>query len=65
MPDLKVRAAYDVKSASPVNHPDLYARVAEDGSGVSHAEPTESTWLTKELVPLVHREGGLEVLQIE
>ncbi|KAF8345443.1 hypothetical protein F5887DRAFT_1192162 [Amanita rubescens] len=37
--------------ASPVNHPDLYAHVAEDGSG--------------ELVPLVHREGGLEVLQIE
>jgi len=43
VPDLEVRAAYNVKSASPVNHPDLYAHVAEDGSGVSRVKSTEST----------------------
>lgn len=43
MPDLEVRAAYNVKSASPVDHPHLYAHVAEDGSGVSRAKLTEGT----------------------
>ncbi len=42
MPDLGVHVAYNVKSASPVNHPHLYVHVAEDGSGVSHAKSTES-----------------------